>query len=156
LKYTHSAIIMLILSFLASSCAKAPLGKSGLQGEITLSAVRDLTGAYEKRDLDAFMDRVSPAYPGRDALQKSVGTVFATYRTIHFRIHYSKMLVTVQEKGNIKTTYTWEGEWQSAGGKIVKDGARVTLVLDPGSYKLVGIEGKNPFVLAENPSPVKQ
>jgi len=44
-----------------------------------------------------------------------------------------------------------EGEWQSSGGKIIKDGARSTLLLDKGPSKLLGIEGKNPYLPAPEP-----
>jgi hypothetical protein len=68
----------------------------------------------------------------------------------------NRMQVTVEEKGNIKAVFTWEGEWQTPGGKIVKDGARSTLIIDKGAYKLIGIEGKNPFLVADLPVPVRQ
>jgi hypothetical protein len=38
----------------------------------------------------------------------------------------------------------------------VKDGARSTLIIDKGAYKLIGIEGKNPFLVADLPVPVRQ
>ena len=43
-----------------------------------------------------------------------------------------------------------------AGSLFVKDGARVTLVLDAGTYKLIDIEGKNLFIPSEGPSPSRQ
>jgi hypothetical protein len=85
-----------------------------------------------------------------------VEKVFSAYQTIRFKLHFTKILVMVQEKGNIKATFTWEGEWQSTGGKIVKDGARVTLVFDPGTYKLLGIDGKNMFIPSDAPAPARQ
>jgi hypothetical protein len=118
--------------------------------------VRDLTGAYERRNLEAFMDKVAPAYPEREKFQTSVDKIFSAYQTIRFKLHYTKILVMVQDKGNIKATFTWEGEWQSSGGKIVKDGARVTLVFDPGTYKLLGIDGKNMFLPSDSPAPARQ
>ena len=148
-----SALIIVILT---ASCGKAPLGKVGLQGESVLSAVRDLTSAYERRDLDAFMDKVATAYPDREGFQRAVEKIFSTYQTIRFKLHYNKMLVVIQDKGNIKATFTWEGEWKTSGGRIVKDGARVTLVFDPGSYKLRGMEGTNLFVPSESPAPARQ
>ena len=138
------------------SCGKTPLGPVGLQGENVLAAVRDLAKAYERRDLDTFMEKVSTTYPDREAFQTSVEKVFATYQSISFKLYYNKMLVMIQDKGNIKATFTWEGEWKSSGGKIVKDGARVTLVLEPGVYKLLGIEGKNPYLPSEKPIPARE
>lgn len=156
MKYSFCAVIVLVLALLISSCSTVPLGKAGLQGEGTLSAVRELVGAYEKRNIEAFMDKISTAYPGREGFEKSVDTIFSTYQSIHIKVHYTKILVMVQEKGNIKATFTWEGEWQTRGGKIVKDGARVTLVFDPDTYKLLDIDGKNLFIPSETPAPVRQ
>lgn len=156
MKPSITAIITLLLALMISSCATAPLGKAGLQGEATLAAIRDLTSAYERRDLEAFMDKVSSAYPDRQGLEKSVKKIFSTYQTIRFKLHFNKILVFVQDKGNIKATFTWEGEWKTTGGKIVKDGARVSLVFDPGTHKLLGIDGKNMFIPSENPTPVRQ
>ena len=156
MKRSFAAGITLILALAISSCATAPIGKAGLQAEGTLTAIRDLTGTYEKRDIDTFMEKVALAYPERDAFRKSVEKIFATYQTIRFKLHFTKILVYVQDKGNIKAVFTWEGEWQTTGGKIVKDGARVTLVLDPGTYKLVGIDGKNMFIPSDAPVPARQ
>lgn len=151
-----TAVIVLILALILSSCSTVPLGKAGLQGESTLAAVRDLTGAYEKREFDAFMDKISTAYPDREGFGKSVEKVFSTYQTIRFKLHFTKILVMVQDKGNIKATFTWEGEWRTTGGKIVKDGARITLVFDPGTYKLLAVDGKNMFIPSDSPAPARQ
>lgn len=150
------AVITLMLALMISSCGTVPLGKAGLQGEGTLAAIRDLTGAYEQRNLDSFMDKISTAYADREGFGKSVEKIFSTYQTIGFKLHFTKILVMVQDKGNIKATFTWEGEWRTAGGRIVKDGARVTLVLDPGTYKLLAIDGKNMFIPSDNPAPARQ
>ena len=156
MKRSFTAVIALVLTLMISSCGTVPLGKAGRQGEGVLSAVRDLTGAYEQRTLDAFMDKLSTAYPDREVFGKSVEKIFSTYQSIHIKVHYTKIFVMVQEKGNIKATFTWEGEWRTTGGKIVKDGARVTLVFDPGTYKLLAIDGKNLFLPSESPAPARQ
>ena len=152
----RTGIIALTLTIMATACATTPLGKAGLKGEQTIAAVRDLTSSYEQRNIGAFMDKVSTAYPEREELRRSVERIFSLYQTIRFKVNYTKMVILVQEKGNVKVTFTWEGEWSTSGGKIVKDGARVTLVLDPGVYKLLGIEGKDPFVPSDNPAPARQ
>jgi hypothetical protein len=141
--------LYLPLVLVVSGCGKVALGPVGIQGENVLSAVRDLKGAYERRDIEAFMDKVATAYPDRDGFQRQVEKIFSTYQTIRFKLHDNKMMVLVQDKGNIKATFTWEGEWKTSGGRIVKDGARITLVLDPGVYKLLNIEGTNMFVPSE-------
>jgi len=156
MKHSFTVVIVLLLALMTSSCSTVPLGKAGLQGEGSLAAIRDLTGAYERRDLDAFMEKIAPAYPERETFRTSVEKIFSTYQIIRFKLHFTKILVMVQEKGNIKATFTWEGEWQTTGGRIVKDGARVTLVLDPNTYKLVAIDGKNMFIPSDSPAPARQ
>jgi hypothetical protein len=147
--------ILLLAAALLAGCAKEPLKQAGLQGESTIGAVRDLVASYERRDLDAFLDRVAPGYPDRDGLRKRVENVFGAFQTIAFKVQYQKAVITVQHKGNIKAVFTWEGEWRTGGGRVVKDGARVTLVFDAAAYKLVEIEGKNPFIPAEGTGSVK-
>ena len=156
MKRSFAAVIALLLVLMISSCATAPLGKAGIQAENTLAAIRSLTGAYERRDIDAFMDKVASAYPERGAFQTSVEKIFATYQTIHFKLHFTKIILLVEAKGNVRATFTWEGEWQTAGGRIVKDGARVTLVFDPGTNKLLAIDGTNMFIPSDAPAPARQ
>jgi hypothetical protein len=151
MKRSFTAVIALFLALMISSCGKVALGPVGLQSEKILSAMRELKGAYERRDIDAFMDKVSTAYPDREGFKRKVETIFSTYQNIRLKLHDNKMIVLIQDKGNIKATFTWEGEWKTSGGRIVKDGARVTLVLDPGVYKLLNIEGTNMFVPSEGP-----
>jgi hypothetical protein len=102
------------------------------------------------------MDKVSSAFPDRDGFRRSVENVFGTYQTVLQKVQFSRIVIAVQEKGNIRAVFTWEGEWRTMGGKIVKDGARSTLVLDTATYMLLSIEGKNPYVPAETPMPVRQ
>jgi hypothetical protein len=151
MKRSFTAVIALFLALMISSCGKVALGPVGLQSEKILSAMRELKGAYEQRDIDAFMDKVSTAYPDREGFKRKVETIFSTYQNIRLKLHDNKMFILIQDKGNIKATFTWEGEWKTSGGRIVKDGARVTLVLDPGVYKLLNIEGTNMFVPSEGP-----
>jgi hypothetical protein len=151
MKRSFTAVIALFLALMISSCGKVALGPVGLQSEKILSAMRELKGAYEQRDIDAFMDKVSTAYPDREGFKRKVETIFSTYQNIRLKLHDNKMFILIQDKGNIKATFTWEGEWKTSGGRIVKDGARVTLVLDPGVYKLLNIEGTNLFVPSEGP-----
>ena len=156
MKRTFSALFVAILAIMASSCAKEPLKEAGIMGERTYAVIRDLNSAYERRDLDAFMEQIGSAYPDRDAFRKNVEQVFLSYQTIKQKIYTNRMQIIVQEKGNIKAVFTWEGEWQTQGGKIVKDGARSTLVVDKGEYRLIGIEGKNPFLVTGTPVPARQ
>jgi len=102
------------------------------------------------------MEKVSPAFPDRDGFRRSVENVFSAYQTIRQKVQYTRLQITVPAKGDIKMTFTWEGEWHTLGGKIIKDGARSMLLLDKGTFKLLGIEGKNPYLPVQNPVPVRQ
>ncbi len=144
-------LILLALTVLVAitACGKKPPQQAALQGRRILSAIRDITQAYEKKDLGSFMGAVAKDFSDRPSLEQAAGRVFTKYESIRFTVQYTKMLVMIADRGNIRATFTWDGEWRTAGGKIVKDGARVTLVFDPGDYKLQAIEGKNPFVPVE-------
>lgn len=148
-------LIVIPLALLFASCATEPLKQAGIQGEHTLGHLRGLVGAYAGKDIEAFMDRVAPTYAGRDALRSGIESVFAAYQSISLSILPRRMLVQVEHKGNIKATFTWEGEWKTAGGRIVKDGGRGTFALHPGTYKLLAIEGKSPFEPSTSPPPAR-
>jgi hypothetical protein len=92
---------------------------------------------------------VSDGFRDREAFAKSLNAVFAKYDTIRFNIQYTKMLIMIEEKGQIRTAFNWDAEWLAAGGALQKNGGRVTFVFDPGNFKLLSIDGKNPFVPAE-------
>jgi len=156
MRRTSPVLILLTALLLFASCATEPLKQAGMQGESTLGLVRDLASAYERKDIEAFMEKVSPAYPDRDGFRRSLEGVFSSYQTIGMKVQYTRLLISVPAKGDIRMTYTWEGEWQSSGGKIIKDGARSTLLLDKGTFKLLGIEGKNPYLPAQSPVPARQ
>jgi hypothetical protein len=135
------------LLFTTSACSeKKPPEQAAVKSKNVLSSLRDIRSAYEKKDLSSFMNNVAPGYPGREALSKSLEAVFLKNETIRFNIQYTKMIILVEEKGPIKTTFNWDGEWLAVGGTTQKNGGRVTLVFDPGSFKLMSIDGKDPFV----------
>ncbi len=145
-----SLIALSCLLISLSACAeKKPPQQAALQGRLILSSIRELVQAYEKQDIGDFMGRVSRTYQDREAFEKTVASVFSKFETIRFTVQYTKMLIMIADKGNIQATFTWDGEWQAGGGNTRKDGGRVTLVFDPGEFKLLSIEGKNPFVPAE-------
>jgi hypothetical protein len=146
---------LLLIASTSCSGKKAP-EQTAVKSKNVLAALRDLSRAYEKKDLAAFMSGVAPAHKDRDALAKSVGEVFAKYETIHFNIQYTRMLIMVEEKGATKAAFNWDGEWIATGGALLKNGGRVTLVFEPGSVKLVSIDGKNPFVPQPGEMPGKQ
>jgi len=152
MKRLFTLLAIAALLFNASACSeKKPPDQSAIKGKNVLSALRDIRSAYEKKDLSSFMDSVAPGYQDRQALSTSLADVFLKNETIHFNIQYTKMLITVEEKGPIKAAFNWDGEWIAIGGTTLKNGGRVTLVFEPGSFKLMSIEGKDPFV----PQPVE-
>ena len=157
MKRLFALLFIAALLFTTSACSeKKPPQPAAIKGRNVLSALRDMRSAYEKKDLSSFMDNVAPAYQDRDALSRSLAAVFLKNETIHFNIQYTKMLIMVEEKGTIKTTFNWDGEWLAFGGTTQKNGGRVTLAFDPGSFKLMSIDGKNPFVPQPVETPGKQ
>jgi hypothetical protein len=145
-----SLLTIAALLFTASACSsKKPLEQSAIRGKNVLSVLRELNASYEKKDHRAFMSDVSGGFRDREAFSKSLIAVFAKYDTIHLNIQFTKMLIMIEEKGQIRATFNWDAEWLAAGGATQKNGGRVTLVFEPGSFKLQSIDGKNPFVPAE-------
>ena len=145
------------LLFAASACsAKKTPDQSAIKSKSVLISLRDIKSAYEKKDLSSFMENIVPGYQDRDALSRSLAAVFLKNETIRFNIQYTKMVFMIEEKGPIKATFNWDGEWLAVGGTTQKNGGRVTLVFEPGSFKITSIDGKNPFVPLPMEMPGKQ
>ena len=139
----------LLLSATACSEKKLP-AVAAAKSKNMLTVLRDLNDTYQKKDLAGFMAQVAPLYPDREALSSSLTTVFGKFETVSLNIQYTKMLIMIEEKGKVRTTFNWDGAWHKTGGDVAKDGGRVTLIFAPGDFKLLAIEGKNPFVPTEN------
>ena len=140
-----------MLLFATSACSEKKLpAVAAAKSKNMLTVLRDLSDTYQKKDLAGFMAQVAPLYPEREALSSSLTSVFGKFETISLNIQYTKMLIMIEEKGKVRTTFNWDGAWHKAGGDVQKDGGRVTLVFAPGDFKLLAIEGKNPFVPTEN------
>jgi len=142
---TLLAIPLMLLTMSACSEKKLP-DQSAVKSKSVLAALRTLAGTYEKKDLSSFMDNLAPDFREREAYSKSIAAVFSKTETIHFTIQYTKMVIVVEDKGMIKVTFNWDGEWLAKAGTTQKNGGRVTLVFNPGSFKLTSIDGKDPFV----------
>ncbi len=146
-----SLIIAILMLLSSAACSKkTPPTQAAIQTHDALSSLRDLTAAYEKKQLGSFMDKVSKDYPSRQTFSQSIAGIFTKYDTIRFTVQYTKMFVMIEEKAKIKMTSNWDGEWQTAGGKVVKDGGRVSFVFDPKGAWLLSIDGKNPFIPQES------
>lgn len=147
-----SFLALFALLLVAPACSeKKPPEQAVIKTKNALSSLRDLGAAYEKKDLSAFMANVASAYDGREAYSKSLAAVFSKNDSIRFNIQYAKMLIMAEESGRIKTTFNWDGEWHAVDGTNQKNGGRVTLIFETGSFKLLSIDGKDPFV----PQPVE-
>lgn len=143
------ASLFMIMVFLATASAcggKKPLEPSAVRSKNVLSVLKRMSQSYERKDLASFLEDVAPVYPEREPFSQSLSAVFAKYEAIHFNVQHTKMLIVIEEKGPIKTTFNWDAEWRSPGGAVQKNGGRVTMVFEPGSFKLVSIDGKNPFI----------
>jgi hypothetical protein len=157
MKRLFTLLAIATLLFTTSACSeKKPPDQAAVKSKNVLSALRDIRSAYEKKDLSSFMNNVAPGYQGRDALSKSLEDVFLKNKTIRFNIQYTKMIIMVEEKGPTKTTFNWDGEWFAVEGTTQKNSGRVTLVFESGSFKLMSIEGKDPFVPLPADTPGKK
>jgi hypothetical protein len=143
-------VMMALLVTLTACGEKKTPDPAAIQGKNIISVLKAMNGAYEQKDLKAFLSDVTNRYPNRDAFAKSLAGVFEKYQTIRFTIQYSKMLITVKERSVIRVSFNWDAEWINTKGLSQKDGGRVTLVLDAGSFKLVDMDGKNPFIPTPN------
>jgi hypothetical protein len=146
-----SLVVMATLLFTIFACSgKKPLESAGIQGKSILTILKDMGQSYAKKDLDSFLSDVSDDYKNREELSKSLAAVFAKYESIRFNIQYTKLFVVAKEGGQTKTSFNWDAEWLAPGGTSQKSGGRVTFVFDPKKFKLVAIDGKNPFIPVEN------
>ncbi len=144
-------LIATTLLFTVTACGEKKLpAVAAAKSKNMLAVLRELDDTYQKKDLAGFMAQVAPAYPDREELSSSLSAVFSKYETVSLEIQYARMLIMIEEKGKVRTTFNWDGAWHKPGGDLQKDGGRVTLVFAPGDFKLLAIEGKSPFVPTEN------
>jgi hypothetical protein len=153
MKRSLSLLIISALLFTSFACSgKKPPAQASIKGKSVLSTLREISTAYEEKDLSSFMDNVAPDYQDRPAFSRSLADVFSKNTTIRFNIQYTKMIIMIEKKGPIKATFNWDGEWLAVKGTTQKNGGRVTLVFEPGSFKVMSIDGKDPFI----PLPVEK
>lgn len=151
----NAALSILCVLFLFASCGggKAPAPPEALSGGTVLKALENLERSYSRRDVNDVLAGISPRFADREGLVTALKTVFARYDSAVLRFQRPKMLVVVPDRGDLKVTVTWEGEWRTAGGDRLKDGGRVTLLLDPASVQLTGIDGRSFFVPVQKQLP---
>jgi hypothetical protein len=149
------AVAVLLIAESACSSAKPP-APAAIQGSKIVASLKDLGNMYEKKNLPGFMSLISDNYPDRQAFSASVESVFSKYETVHFTIQYTRMFITVEDKGMTRAMFNWDSDWQTSGGDLQKNGGRATFVFDPNDAKLVSIDGKNPFIPQAVETPGKQ
>lgn len=148
--------ILIVLLFAVSCGEKTPPPPESLMGKKMLGAVQDLQRSYSAKDLEGVMDRVAPRFADRDGLVRTLKAVFAKYDTVSLAFQETKMLVEVPDRGDVRITLNWQGEWRTAGGDRLKDGARVTLLMDRATGQLAGIDGRSFFVPVQKQLPARQ
>lgn len=141
-----SLIALTALLFTFACAAEKLPDPSAVESKNVLSELRDMRRAYERKDRGAVMAEVSESYKDRQDFSTALSAIFAKYETVRLNIQYTKMVITIGEKGIAKATFNWDGEWLANGGMQQKDGGRVTMTFEAGTLKLVAIDGKNPFV----------
>jgi len=146
MKRILSLLTLSAFLFIVSCGAEKQPAPAAIESKNVLAELRDIRRAYERKDRADFMKEVADSYKDRQALSTSVEGVFSKFESVKFNVQYAKMVIMIEEKGVIRATFNWDGEWQAKGDLVQKDGGRVTMVFEPGSFKLMSIEGKNPFV----------
>ncbi|HUL00058.1 MAG TPA: hypothetical protein VLX29_04305 [Nitrospirota bacterium] len=152
MKRSISFLFILSLLFSAVACSsKVPLDRTGIQTKSILSVLNDISRSYENKNLSAFLSNVSDSYSDRDTFSNSLVALFAKCKAINFKIHYTKMLIVITEKGQIKVSCNWETEWLALDGTSQKNGGRVTFVFEQKNFKLASIDGASPFFPVNRP-----
>lgn len=148
-----SVVAVSIFLLMAPACSsKSPRTPPGIEGNRIINALKDLSSAYEKKDLSGFMHLVSDEYPEKQAFASSLESVFSRYKSIQFAVHFSNMLITVEDRGMTRAAFNWNGSWESPGGNTLRNSGRTIFVFEPKGAVLVLIEGRNPFL----PQPAEQ
>ncbi len=148
-------IVVFLISAPACSTTKPPT-PAAVQGNNTVTALKDLSNMYGKKNLAGFMSLISNGYKDRKEFASAIEAVFAKYDVVHFTVQYSKMFIMVADRGPTRATFNWDSDWHTAGGSDVKNSGRATFVFDPKDAKLVSIDGKNPFLPQAMETPGKQ
>lgn len=148
-------VVVSLLTTLSACSAKKPPEVAAIKSRNMLAVLRDLDHAYEKKDLSGFMAQVSPLYQNREAFSSSVAAVFSKYDDVTLNIQYPKMLILIEDKGQVRTTFNWDSVVRTSVGEALKNSGRVTLIFAPGDLKLLAVEGRNPFLPQQGETPGK-
>ncbi len=147
MKRFPSLLVVGLLLIYAPACSSTkPPTPAAIQGNKTITALKDLSSMYEKKNLAGFMSLISDDYKDRKEFAAAIEAVFAKYEVVHFTVQYSRMFITIADKGPVKATFNWDSDWRTAGGGEVKNSGRGAFVFDRNGDRLVSIDGKNPFI----------
>jgi hypothetical protein len=138
-----AAILLTTLS--ACGGAKPPTAAAA-QGSKAITTLQDLSTLYGKKNLTGFMNLIAPGYPGRKEFSAALESVFSRYDTVRCTVQYTRMYITIADKGKTKATFNWDSSWEAKGGSIQKNSGRVTFVFEPKEDTLLSIDGTNPFI----------
>ena len=153
----YSLLFIAALLFTASACGSAkPPTAPATQGNKVIASLQDLSSMYGKKNLSGFMRLISDGYKDRQELSAALEAVFAKYDTAQFTVQYSRMYITVEDKGMTRATFNWDGSWETKGGSVLKNSGRATFVFDPKDARLVSFDGKNPFLPQPAETPGKK
>jgi hypothetical protein len=144
-RFALAALILFFSAFSACSSAKPPAA-AAVQGNKTMTSLRDLSDFFQKKNHAGFMSLIADDFKDRKTFSASIQAVFSRYEAVHCTIQYSKMVIMVEDKGMIRATFNWNSDWRTAGGSLQKNSGRATFVFDPKNAKLVSIDGTNPFI----------
>ncbi len=146
-----------VLLTAASACSdKKPPTQSAVKGNSVITTLQDLSHMYEKKNLPGFMNSVSASFKDRQAFSSTVDDIFKKYETVRFTVQYTKMIITIDDKGVPKASFNWDSEWRTGGGSMQKNNGTSVFVFDPKDSRLVSIEGKSPFVPQAAEMPVEK
>ena len=143
--FALTAFIILFVTASACSTSKPPTAPA-VQGNKVIATLEDLSSFYGKKNLDGFMSRIDGTFKDRQAFAASIQAVFSKHETVQFTVQYTKMFITIDDKGTTRATFNWDSGWETTGGSILKNGGRVVFVFEPKEAKVTAIEGKSPFI----------
>ncbi len=141
------SVLAVVIFVSATACSSTPPPTpAGIEGNKTVEALRDLSNMYGKKNYAGFMSMISDRYPERKAFAASIESIFSGYQAVQFTIQFTKMFITVEDRGATKASFNWESSWEKPGGSILRNSGRATFVFESNEAKLVAIDGKNPFI----------
>ena len=149
--FSRIALLTALLLLFAACSSTKPPAPAAVQGSKVITTLKDLSTMYGKKNLPGFMNLIAPDYKDRSGFSSALESVFSKYDTVQFTIQYTRMFISIEDKGMTKATFNWESGWGAKGGSLLKNSGRATFLFEPKDAALLEIDGKNPFI----PQPVE-